>query len=88
MRRLRLIWLLIVRRFRSERFFLIKPPFRGPGWYFDVRGAEPWGPYASVSDAKLVAERFAETCQSKKDTGGRNDLVASDTALSWSGSAS
>ena len=86
MRRVQHLWLLIVRRCRSDRFFLIKPPFRGPGWYFDVRGAEPWGPYATADDARLVAGRFAETCQTRNDTGGRNDLLPSDSALSLSGS--
>ena len=87
MRRLRLIWLRIVRRYRSDRFFQIRPPFRGPGWYFDVRGAEPWGPYATVDDAKLVAERFALRCKSSNDTGGRNDQLPSDAEMNWSESA-
>ncbi len=85
MRKIRLVWLLIVRRCRSDRFFKIKPPFRGPGWYFDVRGAEPWGPYATVDDAKLVAERFALGCRTRNDSGGRNDLVPSEAELGWSG---
>ncbi len=81
MRTARLIWLHLVRRCRSERYFQIRPPFRGPGWYFDVRGAEPWGPYSTVDDARLVAKQYAAACRSKHDTGGRNDLVPSDALV-------
>ncbi len=82
MRKLRLIWLKVVRGWRSDRFFQIKPPFKGPGWYFDVRGGEAWGPYATLEDAKRVAERFAVTCRTDHDTGGRSDLIPSAVVLS------
>ncbi len=82
MRRVKLLWLRIVRRLRSDRFFQLKPPFRGPGWYFDVRGGEPWGPYATLHDAKLVAERYASACQMEEDAGGRDDAALSQVTVS------
>ena len=82
MHKIRLIWLQVVRCWRSDRFFQVKPPFKGPGWYFDVRGGEAWGPYATVEDAKLVAERFALTRRAERDSGGRNDLIPSGVVLS------
>ncbi len=77
MRRLKLVWLRIVRKLRSDRFFQVRPPFKGPGWYFDVRGGEAWGPYATLSDAELVASRYASVCRLDEDSGGRNDIALS-----------
>ena len=81
MRKIRLMWLKVVRGLRSDRFFQVRPPFKGPGWYFDVRGGEAWGPYSTLEDARLVAERFALTCQTQRDTGGRDDLMPSSVVL-------
>jgi len=74
------IWVGLLRRFRTNRFFEVKPPFRGPGWYFEIRGEEAWGPYASLDDAKLVAERFAEERQTLGDQGGREDIRSESLA--------
>ena len=73
MRRVKVLWIRMVRKFRSERFFQIRPPFRGPGWYFDVREGEPWGPYSSLEDAKTVAGRYVQQNQTRGDEGGRED---------------
>jgi len=80
MHRVRDIWVTIVRRFRTNRFFQVKPPFRGPGWYFEIRGEEPWGPYISLDDAELVAKRFAEIRQTVGDRGGREDIPSESRA--------
>lgn len=74
MQRVKDFWVRLLRRFRTNRFFEVKPPFRGPGWYFEIRGEEPWGPYASLEDAKLVAARFAEAKKTRGDQGGREDI--------------
>ena len=81
MRRLKFVWIRILRRFRSDRFFEIKPPFRGPGWYFDVRDGEPWGPYSTVEEAKAVAACFAEQRQMSGDAGGREDGLQTEADL-------
>ena len=80
MQRIKDIWLGLLRRFRTNRFFQVKPPFRGPGWYFETRGEDPWGPYASLEDAKLVAKRFAEAKQTLGDRGGREDVPSESQA--------
>jgi len=79
MHSIRDIWVRVLRRFRTNRFFEIKPPFKGPGWYFEIRGEDPWGPYATLDDAKLVAECFVEERQTLGDRGGREDIIRSES---------
>ncbi len=81
MRWVKLLCLQLMRRFRSERFFQIKPPFKGPGWYFDIRDGEPWGPYSTLEEAKVVAARFVEQRQLLGDAGGRQDALLSEADL-------
>ena len=81
MRRVKVLWIRMVRKFRSERFFQIRPPFKGPGWYFDVRDGEPWGPYSTLDEAKTVADRFAQQNQMRGDEGGRVDRFLTEGNL-------
>ncbi len=81
MHRLKGLWIRALRRFRSERFFQIKPPFKGPGWYFDVRQGEPWGPYSTLEEARGVAARFADQKRLSGEADGRDDeLLGADLA--------
>jgi hypothetical protein len=81
MRRVKVLWIRIIRKFRTDRFFRIKPPFKGPGWYFDTRDGEPWGPYSTLDEARLAAASFAQDREVRGETGGRDDSLLKEADL-------
>ncbi len=63
--------------YRSDRMFFQTVVGQTGGWYFQAREGKLYGPYDTRLRADLALREFVADCIRRRDSGGRDQRLAS-----------